>query len=134
MVPKQLTDRAGKFRAALEAEIKGVAEPGRSKLLCLELAVFLGMLSQVHRVAALSQTPSGWSRIARYKVCDKVTEVRQALEVSMPLAAARLDVAERAIAQAEGTRASRAKPTAGVTSSAKVGDKPASARATRSIK
>lgn len=96
----QLTRRVAGFKAWLEASAPA-ENVGRNRLLCQELAVYLGMLTQIHRVASLSQTEEGWQEIKKLDLTDKVTGVRQALEVSMPLAAARLEATDRVIVGAE---------------------------------
>lgn len=90
-----------RFRSGLDAEANDTSPPGRSRLLCLELGVYLSMLAQIHRVASLTRTERGWNEVNATGLTEKVTQVRQALEASMPLAAARLVEADKAISSVE---------------------------------
>jgi hypothetical protein len=69
------------------------SQPGfnvRSISLARELAVYMDLLIELRTIVTIMDSAHGWSEINRLGITDKVAEVRQSLEVSMPMAEARL--------------------------------------------
>jgi hypothetical protein len=73
-----------------EAALPDNEEGGRLLTLCEELAIYLEMLGAMRRVGAIMSTPRGWEIVNETKLAASVAELRRAIEVSVPLARARL--------------------------------------------
>lgn len=74
------------------------SEEGRTLLrFAEELAVYYEMMILLRRVAALLSTKEGWKRATAFGFANQLAGVRQALEVSVPLAEIRLAELRKAI-------------------------------------
>ncbi|PVM71697.1 hypothetical protein DDF65_23645 [Caulobacter radicis] len=75
--------------------------PRREILIALDLCVYLRLLEKIRRIADLIGSKKGWSRMTADGLSQSAASVRQALEVSVPLARSRLDLLEARLASIE---------------------------------
>jgi hypothetical protein len=105
----RIEEAAQEFRdgvAALSTPLQ--IEDGREILaLCDELAIYLEMLAVMRLVGAILSTRRGWKIANEMNLAAKVADLRRSIEVSVPLARARLDDLGKAVEEA-GRRAQRA--------------------------